>query len=310
MTTWIDAPCAWCGSSDSQLVFQGQDLLTGMAGEFRLVRCNQCGLLRQSPRLEWESLQAYYPEDYSPYTKIISEERSLLRRLDRRYGMWKRLRALRKFQKSGRLLDVGCGTGIFLGEAQRSGNWEVMGVEPSPQAAAYASQVLGVPIINKRFFEADVPEGSQDVVCMWNVLEHLDDPIRDLTIASNLLCPGGWLVLCLPNVDGIGAKIFGRYWVGWDLPRHLYLFPQEVMRDILEDLGFEWKAVRCIAGAQSALELSLEFLIRGRKLEEKPFRWLLRIYKSIPVRILLSPLFFISDRLHQSSQITIFARKR
>jgi SAM-dependent methyltransferase len=310
MLSWTEAPCAWCGTHDSWLLFEGEDLLIGMPGKFKLVECKKCGLIRQNPRLEWESLKAYYPEDYSPYRIIIDQEQSTLRRVDRRYGMWKRLQALEKYQPGGKLLDVGCGTGIFLGEAQRSGHWEVMGVEPSPQASAYASQALGIPILTQRFAETDLPDNSTDVVSMWDVLEHLDDPIRDLKRAHQMLRPGGWLVLGLPNVDGIGAKLFGNYWVGWDLPRHLYLFPQKVLRSILEEIGFEWKTTRCIAGAHSALKMSFEFLLRAKKYDNKAFGWIIRVYKSIPVRVLLSPLFYLSDRFHQSTQITIFARKR
>jgi len=307
---WVDSPCDGCGAKEGQLLFEGPDLLMGLTGRFRLVQCPQCGLIRQNPHLSWESLKDYYPEDYSPYTKIIETERSTARRMDRRYGMWKRLRALERFQPGGRLLDVGCGTGVFLGEAQRSGRWELMGVEPSPQAAAYAQEALGISVLAQRFDEADLPAGHFDAITMWNVLEHLDSPIRDLRRAYQLIRPGGWLVLAIPNVDGSGAKLFGRYWMGWDLPRHLYLFPKKQLRRILGEIGFDWVDARCIAGGHSSLDLSIEFLLRAKNIDNSATRFLLRLYRSLPSRVACSPLFWLADRLRQCSLITIFAQKK
>ena len=156
-----------------------------------MVRCRQCGLVRQNPRPTWESLKSYYPEDYSPHVPLVREETSVLRRLDRRYGMWKQTRAAEWFQRGGRLLDVGCGTGVFLEEAQRSGRWEVVGIEPAEKAAAYARKALGVTIHEGRFSDIDLPVNSFDTITMWNVLEHLEYPIADLRRAYQLLRENG-----------------------------------------------------------------------------------------------------------------------
>ena len=308
--SWVNSSCDGCGAEGGQLLFEGHDLMMGLPGQFRLVQCPQCGLFRQNPRLDWESLKDYYPEDYNSYAKIIEKERSTLRRMLRRYGMWKRLRSLEQFQTGGRLLDVGCGTGIFLGEAQRSGHWELMGVEPTPQAAAYTHEVLGISVLAQRFNEVELSVGTFDVITMWNVLEHLDSPIKDLRHAYQLIRPGGWLVLEIPNVDGIGVKLFGRYWLGWDLPRHLYLFPQKHLRRILGEIGFEWVDARCIAGGHSSLELSIEFLLKAKNIDNSVTRFLLRLYRSLPARIVFSPLFWLTDQFRQCSLITIFAQKR
>jgi SAM-dependent methyltransferase len=308
--SWVNSPCSGCGSLEAIPLFKGRDLLMDLPGCFQLVQCSQCGLIRQNPRLRWESLKNYYPQDYSPYTKIIATERSATRRFDRRYGMWKRLRTLSQFRSGGRLLDVGCGTGVFLGEALRSGQWELIGVEPSPVAAEYCRNTLKIPVLAQRFDEADLPDGHFDVITMWNVLEHLYSPIEDLNHAHRLLQPGGWLVLSIPNVDGIGAKMFGPYWMGWDLPRHLYLFPQKRLRQILEELGFAWAGTRCIAGGHSSLELSIEFLLKAKNLDNRFMHFLLYLFRSLPARLLFSPFFFLLDHFRQSSLITVFAQKK
>jgi SAM-dependent methyltransferase len=307
---WIEVACDWCGSNDSDLLFEGPDRLMGLHGQFRMVRCRHCGLLRQSPRFAWESLKAYYPLDYSPHVPLIREEPSVLRRLDRRYGVWKQMRSIEHFQRGGRLLDIGCGTGVFMEEAQRSGRWVVEGIEPAEKAAAYARSALGVNIYVGRFSDINLPVASFDVITMWNVLEHLEYPIADLRRAHQMLRENGLLVFAIPSVESLAARIFGPYWVGWDLPRHLYLFPRPVLQEILGKLGYCIVADRCISGSYSTLRDSLEFWTRAwNPSNHAPMRWLLQLYRSFPIRFGLGLPLWILDRLKLTSVVTIFARK-
>lgn len=310
MLSWEKTRCDWCGSSEGEVLFEGPDLLMDLPGQFRMVRCKTCGLVRQDPRLTWECLKDYYPADYSAYEPIIDQEPSRLRRTDRRYGMWKRLRTIEQFQPGGKLLDIGCGTGVFLAEAKRSGRWELMGIEPSRSAAIYVQDVLQIPILNQRFSEVKISPSQFDVITMWNVLEHLEQPITDLRHAYPLLKDGGWFVFSIPNLESLEARIFGQYWLGWDLPRHLYLFPQSLLKNILNEIGFRYVDRHCIAGSHAALELSLLFLMKGTKIDNPLADLALRVYKSFPARVLLSPPFWILDQLNLCSLITIFAQKK
>jgi len=98
---WEAASCDWCGSTETSLLFEGPDRLEHLPGTFRLVRCKRCGLYRQNPRLSWEGLKHYYPEDYASHGKLVQEEKGALRQLDKRYGPWKRLRAIERYQPGG-----------------------------------------------------------------------------------------------------------------------------------------------------------------------------------------------------------------
>jgi 2-polyprenyl-3-methyl-5-hydroxy-6-metoxy-1,4-benzoquinol methylase len=307
---WEDVACDWCGSTDCEFLFEGEDRLLHLPGQFRMVRCRQCQLVRQNPRLTWESLKDYYPEDYVSHVSLIREEPSLLRRLDRRYGMWKQVHAIEKFQLGGRLLDVGCGTGIFLEEVLRSGRWQVVGIEPTETAALYARTALQVEIHQGRFSEVPLPINSFDVITLWQVLEHLDHPIEDLRHAHQLLKEGGWLVFGIPNIEGLESSLFGSYWIGWDLPRHLYQFPHSTLREILTTLGFEWVATRRISMQHALLGHSLEFWMQSWNPRFHAIaRWLLRLYRSYPVRIGLGIPLWIFDRLNLSSTVTVIAKK-
>lgn len=307
---WEETPCDWCGSNECELFFEGPDRLMRLPGQFRLVRCHQCGLMRQNPRLAWESLKDYYPEGYASHIPLIREEPSLLRRLDRRYGMWKQVRAVEEFQRGGRLLDVGCGTGVFLEEILRSGRWQVVGIDPTERAAVYARTALQVEIHQGRFSEVALPANSFDVITLWHVLEHLDHPIADLRHAHQLLKENGWLVFAIPNIEGLEAHIFGSYWVGWDLPRHLYQFPHSTLRTILSTLGFDWVATRRISMTHALLGNSLEFWMQSwNQRYQASGRRILQLYRSFPARVGLGLPLWIFDRLNLSSVVTIFARK-
>ncbi len=308
--SWEECACDWCGSADSQPVFAGPDRLEGLPGRFYMARCKQCGVYRQNPRLTWDSLEQYYPEDYTSHPRLVQEEPTRLRRLDKRYGPWKRLRAVERYQPGGSLLEVGCGTGLFLEEALRSGRWQVTGIEPSQRAAEYASQKLGVTVHPGRFSEVQLPAATYDVVALWNVVEHLEHPVQDLRYAWSLLKPGGWLIFSVPNLESLERRIFGDYWVGWDLPRHLYLFPQKTLEEILVSLGFRVAGKRCISTSYSVLGHSLDFWSQSWA-ERRPSlrRLLLGAYRSLPGRLAMIPPLWVLDRLNLSTILTIFAQK-
>jgi SAM-dependent methyltransferase len=275
-----------------------------------MTRCLKCGLYRQNPHLAWDSLKTYYPEDYASHPKLVQDEPNFLRRLDIRYGPWKRVRSIKRFQPNGNLLEIGCGTGLFLEEALRSGCWTVAGVEPSERAATYAREKLHVPIYQNRFSEVKLTPESYDLIVMWNVLEHLEHPIYDLRYAYQLLKERGWLILAIPNLEGFEASWFGPYWVGWDLPRHLYIFPLKILSEMLISIGFRWVTTRCISTSYAVLGHSLDFWSQSWETRYPLLRrLLLSLYHFLPVRALLLFPLWIFDRFNQSTIITIFAQK-
>lgn len=303
------AACDHCGSSNEQLLFEGPDWLHGLPGRFRLVRCTQCGWIRQNPRPTRETIGAYYPADYEPFIKAIDDE-PFLRRWDRRYGMIKRCRAIEKHQRSGRLLDVGCATGNFLNEMRRRGRWEVFGIEPEGAAASYAIQRFGHQVHIGTLADADLPSGSFDVITMWNVLEHLHTPWADLLRVRDLLRTGGLFVFSIPNLESIEARVFGPLWLGWDLPRHLYLFPRKSLIKSLAEIGLMVQDVKCLSGSQDAAVVSLQMYLEAKLGRASLWpRRVVPLCRTLPARLLTAPLFWAMNRANQASIITLFARK-
>ena len=309
---WEGCNCSWCGSKEFDLLFRGPDRLEGLPGTFQMVICSQCGLLRQNPRLKWESLKHFYPDEYASYSYVLTEgiQENPIRYFIRQYGNWKKRRAIERYQSGGRLLEVGCGTGEFLEELLRTKNWEIVAIEPNENAATYVKSKFSVPIFQSHFDDIDFENGSFDVIVMWYVLEHLPQPISDLRLAYKLLRTNGWLVFSIPNVDSWEAKVFGKYWAGWDLPRHLYLFPRPLLHEILESIGFQVVSEGCISTSYAILGHCIDFWSQTWEHKyPKTKQILIRIYNSWFVRAVLILPLAILDQLKLSTTITLFARK-
>jgi len=300
--------CNFCGADDSELVLESGDRLCGVEGTFRLVRCRKCGLIHVNPRPTADELARYYPDDYLPYTPAIEDEPSLWRRLDRRYGLYRRCRAvISRADGPGRLLDVGCATGVFLDGMRRRG-WRVWGVDINAKVAQYARERLGLDVFVGQLEEAAFPARSFDVVTLWDVLEHVPDPRRTLTEVARILRPGGLLVLSLPDPDCLEARLFGPYWAGWDVPRHLHLFPLPVLERLLDEIGFQGAEVSYFTGRYYVFVLSTELWLRERLGSQTLRRLLLSVMRSWPARALALPWYALADRLWQwSSIMTVFA---
>ena len=146
--------------------------------------------------------------------------------------------------------------------------WEALGIELNEQAAVYARDRMGLNIITGNFLGADLPSHYFDVITLWDVLEHLPDPLPVLQKLSKIIRPGGLLVLNLPNPESWEARRFGPLWIGWDLPRHLNLFPLPLLSSLLEKVGFNHPTIKSLTGNFFVFKFSL-----GLLLDEKISKW-------------------------------------
>ena len=182
--------CNLCGSDNYAYI--------NYEGKRRIVKCRECGLIYRNPR----SVAALDRETDSRrvYGSYTEAEEHVSRARERFFR-----KSLNRLNRKGdrphrRLLDIGCGQGHFLNLAKDSG-WEVEGVEPVKSACDYARQLFGIEIKNKALKEAGFPEAHFDAVTLWNVLDHLPDPLEALKEIDRILKPGGILVIRVPNVS-------------------------------------------------------------------------------------------------------------
>lgn len=301
-------PCDWCGSTDFSSVIESGDYLTDLPGKFTFVRCNKCGLLRQNPRLEWEDLIPYYKEDFPSHTPQITEIDKTLKRIDQQFGLWKRVNFVSRFKTYGKWLDVGCGTGRLLQEAQRWNKWHLFGLEPIPNVAEYTKSKLKIPIYSTTLEKFNCPDESFDIITMWDVLEHLPEPTEDIAKVSRILKRGGFFIFSIPNLNSIERKVFKQSWIGYELPRHLYLFPNTLLREILNSFGVHILTSKCIAGSHGTLMLDL-----ARWNREKNSKFVSYITNKganyFPFRLISFLPIFILDRLKLCTNITFAAKK-
>jgi SAM-dependent methyltransferase len=137
---------------------------------------------------------------------------------------------------SGRLLEVGCGSGALLLPLQRVG-WTVEGVEPDPQAVS-AAHSLGLEVHLGTLEEQAYPADRYDAVVLNHVLEHVYDPVPLLAECRRVLKPGGRLVVVTPNHESWGHRRYGRAWRGLEPPRHLRIFSPRSVEQAARRAGF------------------------------------------------------------------------
>lgn len=301
--------CNFCGADNAETLNLGSDLLLQKPGDFHLVRCRQCGLIYQNPQLSMIELAAHYPDNYVAYqqdttswqtrTEQVSRDRAIARFCDR---------VERHQPNPGHLLDVGCATGAFLWAMQQRG-WQVRGVEPISHAAAQAQQNFGLDVFVGLLEEAAFPEGTFDVVTLWDVLEHVADAQATLTEVARILKPGGLLVFSVPNPASLEARLFGGNWVGWERPRHLILIPPRLIPAYVRKAGLEFAGIESFNGRLRLTLLSVEFALKAKGIPEQKWRrWLDAAY-TMPLRLATWPLYKLGERFNQTTVMTVFAKR-
>jgi SAM-dependent methyltransferase len=137
-----------------------------------------------------------------------------------------------------RLIDAGAGRGRFVAAALAAG-YDALGVEPSLRAVD-----PGLPLVAASILDAGLAPGCADVVTLWHVLEHLDEPTPALSALHAWLVPGGTLVIGVPNLESLQSRLAGGRWYHLDLPRHRVHYSVAGLTQLLGAAGFEVISVR------------------------------------------------------------------
>jgi SAM-dependent methyltransferase len=199
-----------------------------------VVRCASCALVYVDALPDRSALERVYDEGYytgEAYVDYIGER-------DKRIAS-ARAQADRLVQQQpgGRLLDVGCAAGFFLEAAAT--HYEVTGVELSEWATRQVRKSLRHRVVTGDLYDGAFPDRHFDVVTMWDVIEHLADPVGTLTEVARVMRPGGLLAISTGNVEGPLAQ---HDLDGWGLmgpPWHLFYFSPKTIEHLLNVTGFE-----------------------------------------------------------------------
>lgn len=292
--------CDLCGSDSYETVFVGSDLRHPTPGNYRMVKCDACGLLYVNPRPSEEAISSHYPTDYAPYHSggwLGSVTRMLRKR--------EASRIAKRLPRSARVLEIGCAAGDLLLHLKNAG-LDTTGVEMSPFAAEAARQ-QGLNVHTGVLASAPLKKNDYDAVVMRAVIPHLPSPNTELGLVTSFLKPGGLLFITIENAASLERRVFGRDWYGYDIPRHLNLFTPPTVKKLLERHGM--KVVRFTFGMAPNYWVGSMNFVLGRW----GVKGFLRKAISIKNPILLAsflPITVVQKLVGASSRLSVIAQKQ
>ena len=220
----IEIDCIFCGKDSKRIAWEEN----GFTGK----QC-ECGLLYVSPRPSLKEMTEWYNSkeaNLSASSRIRSE---FLNRVNGRH----RLKLLQKYRSKGRLLEIGPGGGYFLDESRREG-FEPFGVELNLPQAKFIQERFGIPVESVSFSGDSFGGMPFDIICHFDVISHLYDPISEFKKFNKRLKDGGILFFETGNGGDLSQrwlKFIGRL----QYPQHLFLFSKKNIEQLCTQTGFE-----------------------------------------------------------------------
>lgn len=272
ITTTPRPRCLFCNKNGARLYSDLQDHLFGVSGLWNIDKCASCELLWLNPYPTNESLEKLYS---TYYTHEGSTNEFLLTSTFKDFPRNKKIKyailathfkydiavpmsyrcigflagivpGLRKKvslgiggfspQKSGRLLDVGCGNGDYLLEMKYLG-WDVSGIEIDTKAATIA-QKFGLNVMASELKSGLYPENYFSAIYMNNVIEHLSSPKEIMAICYKILKPGGLLTINTCSNTSLAHVFYKQDYRGLEIPRHFFIYSPKSLKILGENCGF------------------------------------------------------------------------
>ena len=235
------AQCPICGNAKLEIYVErknksinacmvGSSRTTAMTG--RIVRCRPCRFgFQESPPSEADLVHLYHEMD----TRVYETEAR-----GRAKTAAAHLSLVQTYTKGQGSIDVGGASGLFLRCALEAG-WQVTGVEVSHQLCEKAREVLSpnATVHCSPLQSAPLPRASFDVITLWDVLEHVRNPIQFLKLCASLLKPTGYLFANVPNLDSVQSRLFRSRWPLL-LPEHLNYFTPHSLRLCGNQAALQW----------------------------------------------------------------------
>jgi 2-polyprenyl-3-methyl-5-hydroxy-6-metoxy-1,4-benzoquinol methylase len=235
--------CPLCQHGPHTTYSQGYDYeLETCDNLWTFVQCSSCSFVFLNPRPALTELSTIYPSHYYSYDMsqklpwFILKGKEILDRL--KLGS-----ILNHAQHIKSYLDIGCGDGRYLRTVEASKNISkenLYGLELDDHVVselkkqgyqAFCERIENAPSLDQKKF---------DLITMFHVIEHVEDPLVVIRNIKNLLNSKGILVIETPNINSLDAKIFKKtYWGGYHIPRHWHLFSDQTLKQLLQQEGFD-----------------------------------------------------------------------
>ncbi len=239
MAKFIINQCPVCGSDKFKPFITCTDFF--VSGEsFDIPECTGCHFKFTANAEDEDSIGRYYQtEAYISHSNTSKGVVNTLYHLVRNYMLGHKRRLVEKAIGSGKghVLDIGTGTGFFLNEMKKHG-WQVSGTEKSTDAREFTHKKFGL-IISPPDELFRFANESFDAITLWHVLEHIHKLNDNIEAFTRLLKPEGKLIIALPNPSSWDARHYKEFWAAWDVPRHLWHFGPEQMKQLGNKHGFK-----------------------------------------------------------------------
>jgi len=200
--------------------------------KFHLTKCINCKLVYSDRIPTTAELVAHYQK----YNRNSSISPLTIKKYHQLLGEF------RAYYSHGKILDVGCGSGFFLKEANQLG-WDATGTEFGENSVTHCRN------LNLNVYEGSIESlafetGHFDVVTSFEVIEHLSDPLTHMQELYRILRPGGLLYMTTPNFNSISRYLIKDKWSVLSYPEHLSYFNAHSLDFALRNSGFIKKSLR------------------------------------------------------------------
>lgn len=311
---------------ENKPLFYAEDYISGK--KFAVRNCSYCGLAytdlsETEPAVIGET---FYPADYYGRQKRYSLN---LEKILNGFVMQRaRLLGDEAKRAHGAVLDIGCGQGLFLKQFANRG-WRAVGIEVSSAAAFHAREVQGLNVLVGEHATDELANNSFDIICLWHVLEHVEQPKTLLSEARRVLKNDGKLLLSVPNFSSPEARFGKPNWFHLDVPRHITHFTEHGLQSTLDATGWEimkksyftpeYDFFSFIQTAQNmcGLEMNLLYrIIRSGKLRKEdaqktPLVQKILALATFPIFALISLAYVpIANILRQGSSVNLVLKKK
>ncbi|MBL7156555.1 MAG: class I SAM-dependent methyltransferase [Candidatus Omnitrophica bacterium] len=236
--------CRLCGSRNLSLLYK--------FAAYRIAHCHDCGFMLVLDEQTKKDLYTLYSKKYFTRGKYINDKAI-------KNTCYRRIHWLRKNGAcdQAKILDVGCATGDFISHAKLY--FDMWGIDISEDATTLAKQrnpELSERIICRMIEESDFPDDFFDVITLWDVLEHLRDPVNVFLKLSRFLKKGGILTFSTPNAGAPVARLMRKYWAFMTVPEHLCFFNRNTI-----DLLHKRSGLKTIGWTTKGAWINIGFLI-------------------------------------------------
>lgn len=222
--------CPVCDATQFETHLQVKDWMITKE-VFTIQKCTSCGFHFTNPIPSEDTIGTYYKSE--SYVSHSSTNKGLVNKLYnivRNVTLSKKVSLIRSYAKGNSVLDIGSGTGHFL-NACKQNSLDVQGLEPDTDARSYAIDNFDLFLEPLDTLES-IPSNSKDVITMWHVLEHVYHLKRDISQITRVLKDDGTLFIAVPNMNSYDAKLYKEYWAAYDVPRHLYHFQENTIKEL------------------------------------------------------------------------------